>query len=151
ADVLVLPGLGLGGSSSRATELIDACATQSQAFQVILHKTVYLREARPPAQPAAWMKLAHWSIGAVLTLATLLVVGRRRNDPLAMTAGVGMLALVMVMLSPVCHLHYFTVGLPVVLAVGARLDLVGTLRQKLVMTFLFALMAACWSVPMIPG
>jgi hypothetical protein len=151
AKVLVLPGLGLGGSSSRATELTDAAATQSQAIQVILLKTVYLRASQLPPQPEAWMKAVHWAAGAAMTLTTLLFMTRRRDDGLSQVAGVGMLALVMVLMSPVCHLHYFTVGLPVVAAVLARLDLDGRPWPKHVFTVLFAAMVAAWSVPMIPG
>jgi hypothetical protein len=151
ADVLILPGLGMGGSSSRAEELTDATATQSQAFQVILHKTVHVMDARVPRTPAPWMKLAHWSLGAVLTLATLLFLGMHQGNTLAQMAGVSMLALVMVMLSPVCHLHYFTVGLPAIMALWARFDLPNSIVQRCAIGALFTALMLAWSVPMIPG
>jgi hypothetical protein len=151
ANVLILPGLGLGGSTSRAEELTNATATQSQAFQVILHKTVHIKEWVPPPQPAAWMKLVHWSLGAVLTLATLLFLGRHQGKTMAQMAGVSMLALVMVMLSPVCHLHYFTVGLPAIMALLARFSRPEARGQLWALTVLFAGLTAAWSVPMIPA
>jgi hypothetical protein len=151
AEVLILPALGLGDSGSRSAEMIDAAATQSQAFQIVLHKSMHLHLAKMPPRPATWVKLAHWSIGAVLTLLTLPLLRRRQTDGLALVAGVGMLALVMVMLSPVCHLHYFTVGLPVVLAVSARLYDKAALAGKAALAFLFVGMMAAWSAPMIPG
>jgi hypothetical protein len=151
AAVLVMPALGVGGDDSRATELIDAGATQSQSFQVVLHKTIHQGEPRFPPVPAPWIKLTHWSLGAVLTLATLIFLNRRRGDPLGQMAGVGMLALVMVLLSPVCHLHYFVVGMPILLAVGARCDLEGSLTRKLLLALIFAGIVVAWSIPMVPG
>jgi hypothetical protein len=150
AEFTVLPAIGLGSSDSRSVELINATATQSQAFQVIMHKTAHLREAVPPPNPAPWMKVSHWLIGAVMTLATLLFLRRHWGDGLATMAGVGMLALIMVLLSPVCHLHYFTVGLPVVMALIARFDIHGSRMVRIALWFLFVVIAASWSVPMIP-
>jgi hypothetical protein len=151
AEVLILPGLGVGGSSSRSTELTDASSTQSQAFQVILLKTVHLHDPQLPAQPATWMKVVHWSLGAGMTLATLLFIGRRRTDALSLTAGVGMLALVMVLLSPVCPLHYFTVGLPVVMTLLARFEREASRVKTLALGILFLAIMIAWSIPMIPG
>ena len=149
AEVLILPGLGLGGSHSRSVELTDVAATKSQAFQVVLVKTIHLG-GKLPAQPAVWMKLVHWSLGAAMTLATLAFLCRPRNDGLALTAGVGMLALVMVILSPVCHLHYFTVGLPIVMALMACFE-DRSLAMKVALGVLFAAIMAAWTVPMITG
>src|SRR5262249_52924131 len=36
------PALGIGVDPARADELLNATATQSQSFQVVLHKTLYL-------------------------------------------------------------------------------------------------------------
>jgi hypothetical protein len=96
------------------------------------------------------MKLCHWLLGAVLTMATLWLLGRHWGDCLPMMAGVGMLALVMVLLSPVCHLHYFAVGLPVVMALIGRLDLQGSRWARFALWCLFLAIAASWTVPMIP-
>ncbi len=150
AELTVLPAIGLGSSDSRSVELINATATQSQAFQVIMHKTAHIRVTLPPPNPAPWMKRSHWMIGGVLTLATLLFLRRHWGDGLAMMAGVGMLSLVMVLLSPVCHLHYFTVGLPVVMALIARFDIHGSRMVRIALWGLFMVIAASWSVPMIP-
>jgi hypothetical protein len=151
AEFTIFPALGVGDSDSRSSELINATATQSQAFQVIMHKTAHIHMLIPPPRPAGWMKACHWLIGAVLTLATLLFLSRHWGDALAMMAGVGMLSLVMVLLSPVCHLHYFTVGVPVVIALSARFSLEGSRAVRIGMWSLFLAIAASWSLPMIPG
>jgi hypothetical protein len=151
AEFTIFPAIGVGDSDSRSTELINATATQSQSFQVIMHKTVHLHVLIPPPRPAAWMKACHWLIGAAMTLATLLFLSRHWGNALAIMAGVGMLSLVMVLLSPVCHLHYFTVGVPVVMALMGRFTLQGSLGVRLGMWCLFLAIAASWSLPMIPG
>jgi hypothetical protein len=151
AELTVLPATGLGSSESRSDELINATATQSQSFQVIMHKTMYLRVLFPPPKPAAWIKIAHWLLGAILTLLTLRFMNRRWGDGLATMAGIGMLSLVMVLLSPVCHLHYFTVGAPVVMALLARFDVQGSRATRRRLWCLLLAITVAWSLPMIPG
>jgi hypothetical protein len=151
AEFTVLPATGLGSSASRSDELINATATQSQSFQVIMHKTAHVGVLFPPPRPAAWMKVSHWSIGAVLTLLTLRFLSRHWGDGLAMMAGVGMLSLVMVLLSPVCHLHYFTVGAPVVMALLAHSQVQGSRATRVWLWCLLVAIATAWSLPMLPG
>jgi alpha-1,2-mannosyltransferase len=135
-DVLIRPALGRGNDQSRAKELIEATATDSQSFVVLMHNALhmrrFLREGKPPlrdgldqwlnweratrpAQPAAETRLAHWMLGGFLTGLTLLASGWRRPDQLGMLLGLGGLVLLMPLLSPVCHLHYFCLAVPLVL------------------------------------
>jgi hypothetical protein len=84
-----------------------------------------------------------------LTLLTLLAGwrGRWAAGPLF----VGALALIMVMLSPVCHAHYFVVSVPVVmglLAVAWERDRVTPLSWALVA--LFVVQLAGNTVPLLP-
>src|SRR5204863_4567314 len=49
AHVLIEPALGAGADQSRAKELIEVTATDSQSLQATLHNTLYPdRETRPP-------------------------------------------------------------------------------------------------------
>lgn len=134
-DVLIRPALGRGDDQSRAKELIEATATDSQSFVVLMHNTLHMREVllrgRPPLsdgldqwlvweritrpeQPDPPTRLAHWVLGGVLTGLTLLASGWRRPDPHRALLGLGCLTLLMPLLSPVCHLHYFCLAVPLV-------------------------------------
>jgi hypothetical protein len=105
AQVLLGPALGVGDDQSRAVELIRVVATDTQAFQATIHNTIYLDRATRPLQVAGWVRAAHWAIGAVLTGLTLLAAGRRRLDGARAVLLLGALTTIMLLLSPVCHLH----------------------------------------------
>ena len=132
-NVLVRPGLGTGNDESRAHELIDATATDSQSFQAILHNSLYPDGATRPRTVATSTRLAHWLAGCLLTLLTLLA-GRRivrreawgvmgkgnasrptPHTPRDEVLFLGCLVLIMILISPVCHLHYFCLGVPLVM------------------------------------
>jgi hypothetical protein len=136
ADVLGRPALGEGEDQSRAKELLETTATDNQSFGIIIHNTLHmaeaLRDGQPrrdrglyfwltwerigrPLQPAAATRLAHWLIGGVLTGLTLLASGWRQPGRHAPLLGLGSLVLLMPLLSPVCHLHYFCLAVPLVM------------------------------------
>jgi hypothetical protein len=119
-NVLVLPALGLGGDTSRADELTQVVSTDSQSFQAAIHNTLHLdRDRRRAEAPDASrpVRLAHWIIGGTLTLLTL--AAARRPGALsgdAVPLWVGALVLLMILLSPVCHTHYFVLEVPLLTA-----------------------------------
>jgi alpha-1,2-mannosyltransferase len=116
--VLVWPALGSGTDQSRAKELIDVTATDSQSFQAIIHNTMYPNPATRPPQVSAAVRRIHWIAGAVLTIVTLLAA-RRRVDAPSVVITLGALTVIMILLSPVCHLHYFCLSLPLVMGLLA--------------------------------
>jgi hypothetical protein len=121
-DVLARPGLGTGDDHSRDKELIEVTSTDSQSFLAIWHNTLHLdRTSRfaefRTAAPAT--RLAHWLTGGVLTLLTLLALGRREPADRESLLGIGALLLLMILISPVCHLHYFCLALPLVMGLIA--------------------------------
>jgi hypothetical protein len=135
-DVLVRPALGRGDDQSRAKELLETTATDNQSFGIVLHNTMHVVQAlwtndpprdrgmyfwlaweridRPP-QPAPATRLVHWLLGGLLTGLTLLASGWRRPGRYGTLFGLGGLILLMPLLSPVCHLHYFCLALPLVM------------------------------------
>jgi hypothetical protein len=119
ADVLVRPGLGAGGDSARDKELIEVTATDSQSFQAALHNTLHPERATRPPHPSRAVRLVHWLVGGLLAALTLLAAWRCRDDRLATVITFGALVVVMVLTSPVCHLHYFTLSLPLVMGAAA--------------------------------
>jgi len=114
--VLIRPGLGTGNDESRARELIDVTATDSQSFQAIFHNTMYPDGETRPRTVAPEVRLAHWLTGGLLTLLTLLAARGQRGDAPAQVLVLGNLVLIMILLSPVCHLHYFCLAVPLVMA-----------------------------------
>ncbi len=135
-NVLIRPALGKGDDQSRAKELIEATATDSQSFVVLMHNALHMREVlqrgKPPlsvglvrwlelertsrpVQPAPATRLAHWVLGGVLTGLTLLACGWRTPDRQRLLLGLGGLVLLMPLLSPVCHMHYFCLAVPLVM------------------------------------
>jgi hypothetical protein len=128
AEVLLRPALAQGADQSRAKELIEVTATDSQSLAAVLHNMLHLDRATRPDVPSPAVRRAHWGIGGALTLLTLLAAGWRRGGAGREVLFAGMLTVLMPLLSPVCHLHYFCFALPLVaglLAAGARPGLLG--------------------------
>lgn len=119
AGVLAAPGLGLGGDASRARELTDVTATDSQSFQAMIHNTRYPEAATRPRQASPATRAAHWLIGGALTALTLLVGQRGAGSAAGQILTFGSLIVVMVLVSPVCHLHYFCLAVPLVMGLMA--------------------------------
>jgi alpha-1,2-mannosyltransferase len=108
------PGLGDAGEQARAQELTDTVATDSQSLVAMLHNTLHPDRATRPRNASPEVRRLHWLIGAALLLLTLLApVGRTRlasgRDGVVF---LGLLLFNMLLLSPVCHLHYFSLLLP---------------------------------------
>jgi alpha-1,2-mannosyltransferase len=152
AHVLLGPALGVGDDQSRATELIRVVATDTQAFQATIHNTIYRDRATRPVQVAGWVRVAHWLIGAALTGLTLLAARRRRIEGARAVLLLGALTTIMLLLSPVCHLH--NLALSTMLVGGlVMLDWERTGRAHIGwgLTGLFALYLALNIAPQFPG
>jgi hypothetical protein len=118
AERVLLPGIGLGTDTSRGPELMHG--TGSQSFKWVLHRTLHLDPHAPP-DVSLFVRLAHWGIGGVFTVITLLVgLQRRRGDAISELLFLGALIVVMVPISPAGHTHYFMLSLPLVLALVAH-------------------------------
>ena len=115
ADMILLPGIGQGGNHARADTLTSITRTDTQSFMAIMHNVQHLTTYRPP-DPSSAVRLAHWGLGGVLTLIVCLAAGWRRDGkPLAEMLFLGLLVMLMMFLSPVCHLHYFGWLIPVIM------------------------------------
>ncbi len=115
ARVVIEPALGIGDDKSRAEELIEMTATDNQSFPSVLMAALHPDRDRRPRQASPTVKLASFALGGVLTLLTIWAgrSGRARSGP-GLALFVGCLALIMLLLSPVCHSHYFLLEFPLV-------------------------------------
>lgn len=132
-QVMGLPGLGLGGDTSRKFELYGLADNDSQSLKATFHRWANptLGRGERPDDPSAVVRFA--SIVASLGLVALACwcarwramarAGASAGDGGGAASGVlmvGVLAGIMVVASPVCHLHYFAFALPLVVAVVSR-------------------------------
>jgi hypothetical protein len=125
-QVLIQPALFGGADRSRAAELLDINATDSQSFVALLHRWRNLDEtigvprslrSRPLER---WATPVHWAIALGLTALALTAAGwQRRLPPLGEELFLGSLIVVMVLASPVSHLHYFTLVVPLAMGLVA--------------------------------
>jgi alpha-1,2-mannosyltransferase len=107
------PGLGMGEDDSRSDELTRLKNTDSQSFLAMLHNTIHGDPSKRPPDASPGMRYASYALGSTALLLTLWSGrwGRRptRGDvPLYL----GALVLVMLFLCPVCHLHYYSMAIP---------------------------------------
>lgn len=159
-QVMIAPAVAGGTDTSRAEEVLNVTATDSQSFLAMIHNTTYLeRETRPRQASTATRWLARLSSGMLL-LAVLAVswrfIGPRNARSLADAPATvmawGALIEVMLLASPVCHLHYFCLSMPLF----AGLIAVAWKNQTrpplgLLLSVLIALNIAGNTLPHIPG
>jgi hypothetical protein len=151
-NVLILPGVGLGNDRSRADELIDVTATDSQSLLTIGHNLLHPDPATRPTRASAAVRGTTLLLGGLLTLLTLVAAGRRARSGPEEVLVLGALVLVMLFVSPVCHRHYFCLAVPVVmgLVVASRTwQEEGRLDRTL--SWLFAVNVIANALPLING
>jgi hypothetical protein len=148
---VISPGLGVGGNDSLADELTDVKSTDSQSILAVLHNNFYPDFDKRPAKASATVRLAAYLVCGVLTVLTLAAAGRRgADDSNAVVLFWGLLTVVMLLTSPVCHQHYFALWAPLAMALladrGKRADSAGA---GLLTLFAFAALASL--LPVLPG
>lgn len=115
--VVLAPGLGQGGDQTRAKELTNTTATDSQSFAALIHAWRHPDRFQRPENASVDTKLAHWGIGAVLTAIMAGFVWRRlavENSPQHNLIILGCLCVLMLLLTPVSHMHYYALAYPLV-------------------------------------
>jgi hypothetical protein len=118
--VTLAPGLGIGDDLSRSGELTHITSTDSQSLLAALHNNLHPDRATRPSDASATLRMVSYLIGGLLTAISFWATGRKRTPagpdiPLIL----GALILNMLLLCPVCHLHYFCLGLPLVMGLLA--------------------------------
>lgn len=119
-EQMLLPGLGLGSARKLAGEVIDVTATDSQSLLSAIHNTIHLDRADRPRQAAPWVRGLALGIAAAMTLLTIAAMRRcPADDGVASVLATGALVVVMLLASPVCHLHYFCLLTPLAMGLFA--------------------------------
>lgn len=117
---LLQPSLGTGEDRSRAEELLEATATDNQSLLMIAHNSLHLDRATRPPRPDTSVRSFHVIFVAVFSLLTVLTLGWRRSaDGAATVIVLGSLVVGMILFSPVCHLHYFALSVPLLMGLVA--------------------------------
>lgn len=160
---LLGPALGLGNDKHLSRELIAVTSTDSQSILSALHNTAHLNRYTRPADASPWLRRVHWLLGSLMTLLTLSAFVLRRKDATLVRAEgggptpesrevllTGTLIITMILVSPVCHLHYFALSLPLLMglmaAEGAR-----TAHPSWGLRFLMVAYLVATAVPSLPG
>ena len=114
-EVTLAPGLGIGSDTSRSTELTMTTSTDSQSFVATLHNAMYPDRTKRPLDASPAVRRCSYIIGGFMTLATFLVGWRRKLAGPDIVLQFGALMIVMILLCPVCHLHYFSFAVPLIM------------------------------------
>jgi len=156
-DQVLAPGATGAGDQTRAKELTEATATDSQSFQAAIHAHLYPDPVTRPAAVDGPTRLAHWGIGGVLTLVTVVVGWRRfRSGPVPPAdrlVYLGCLCVLMMLLSPVSHMHYYAMAFPLVAglwlrSLSGRPGAVGADARTTTILVVWGIMTA---LPLFPG
>jgi alpha-1,2-mannosyltransferase len=150
---LLRPAMGKGSDQSRAKELIEMTANDSQSILAAIHNTIYPDRLQRPPHPSMTVRWAHRVLCGVMTLVVLWAAGWRRATSAAATVlFAGVLTLTMVLMSPVCHLHYFCLSvIPVVGLIAAAWERHGRPRLGLWLFLLLVVNVVANALPHLPG
>jgi len=133
--------------------MIETTANDSQSLQAALHNTLHPIRALRPAQPTLLVRWIPRLMGVTLTGLTLLAAGWRRSisgPDLALFLGA--LVINMLLLSPVCHLHYFSLCVLIVMGlVASRWEGQSHLGLGTGLVLIFAFNIICYIPPNIPS
>lgn len=117
---VIQPGTVGAGDQTRAGELTNATATDSQSFQSAIHNGIHADRFSRPSVASNETRLAHWFLGGLVTLAVLISFRNWESNPANDLIRIGALGAVMLHLSPVSHMHYYAYALPLVCGVWLK-------------------------------
>jgi alpha-1,2-mannosyltransferase len=166
-QMVLAPGLGVGGNHRAANELTSITGAHSQSPMSVIHTWMHPERPKRPEQIPAWTRRVHWMIGGMLVLLTLLAARDLcpwfrwpLNHPgsssvpgsLRLVLFAGLLILNMLMLSPMCHSHYLCLAIPTFTAL-IRCDwhTRGDYRLSRGLQGLMCVYLVANTVPMLPG
>ena len=141
AEVVMLPGLGMGQDHTRESDLTGMAHVHSQSLVAVLHAFQYPNRDLRPAHPSRAASVTALLAASVLVVLTLAAARRLRGGSHAAVA-LGALVLVMLMLSPICHPHYFCHWLPLTAGL-MHFDMERRQNRSIISLGLFTLLTVC--------
>ncbi|MBX9585345.1 MAG: glycosyltransferase 87 family protein [Gemmataceae bacterium] len=121
AEVVLTPALSAGGDRSRAEELHGARATDSQSARAAVQAWLYPDRESRPDRPDPRASAAHWLSGGLMLGLTAWVGARRLTPaPADRLVYLGCLCALMLLLTPVSHMHYYAFALPLAAGLWLR-------------------------------
>ena len=118
-DDVLAPGATGRGDQTRAKELTNTISTDSQSFQAAIHNWRYPDPATRTESADDSTRAAHLALGGFLTLLAL-VAGRKAGTAADELTFLGTLTALMLLLTPVSHMHYYAYGMPLVAGLWLR-------------------------------
>ena len=120
-EVVLAPAVASGGDTARAEELHGAKATDSQSVRAAVQAWLYPDRETRPDTPDPRANAAHWLSGGLMLAVTLAVAVRHRpSAPADRLVLLGCLCVLMLLLTPVSHMHYYAFALPLVAGLWLR-------------------------------
>ena len=124
---VVTPGMTNTGDETRSKELMNTTSTDSQAFHAIFHNIRYPNPKERPDNSDGLSKGLHYLLGFSMIGVTVWRARRVPNlveRPAEALLVFGSFCIIMVLLAPASHMHYYAYALPMVMGLVA-LDLRG--------------------------
>jgi hypothetical protein len=149
---LLRPGLGAGEDQSRVKELLGSTANDSQSIMAAINNAMHTNRYTRPVQANAIARWSHGIAGISLTFLTLAAAGwKPSRDPVSLVLFVGLLVLVMLLISPISHLHYFCLVIPLMTGLVALTLDRGSSAIRWGLAILLCFNIVVLAVPNIPG
>lgn len=153
-ELVLMPGATGTGDQTRAEELTETKSTDSQSFVAAIHAWQYPDRESRPDNASRNARLIHLALAGGLTLITVGVGWRRLGDAVGdQLTYLGCLAVVMLLASPVSHMHYYVFALPLV--AGLWLRSLAQRPQSICADPLTTTMLTFWAIatalPLLPG
>ncbi|MGL4424292.1 MAG: glycosyltransferase family 87 protein, partial [Gemmataceae bacterium] len=119
-QAVLTPGVTGGGDQTRADELTNTTATDSQSLQSAIHAWRHPDPATRPPQAETSTRFIHFIFGAIVSLGLLIVIRQTPGTVANDATLLGIATVAMLHLSPVSHMHYYAYGLPLVAVLWCR-------------------------------
>lgn len=150
-DKIIHPAASGETTTDRGRELLSMIATDNQSFQGMFHNWGNLDRATRPTTASPATRIAHVLCTLLMTVITLAAGHRSRmKDPQREAVAITALFIPMLLASPVCHLHYFVLLLPPIVAIVAG-HLVNGQRVRPALAGGLILVFITQLLPRIPG
>jgi hypothetical protein len=108
---VLVPGMTGGGDRRRESELMGA-RTDNHSIGAVAHRILHAGSGERPDRLGTTARVIHWAIGGLLTLALIFAAASApRSDPIAVVCAVGAFTVLMILISPANHSHYFAMSI----------------------------------------